>query len=53
LPAFQPKITGSEEFALDSGQLCHGNSPFGWVAIYPPTGYQRLKDRRLPAARPC
>ena len=52
LPIFQPEITRCEEFALDAGELCHGNTPFHRVAILPPTGYQRAKDRRLPAARP-
>ena len=52
LPAFQAKITRCEEFALDSGQLRHGNTPFHRVAILPPTGYLALQDRRRPAARP-
>ena len=48
----QFEITGFEDLALDVAQLCHGNSPFGRVAILPPTGYLQLKDRRLAAARP-
>jgi hypothetical protein len=52
LPAFQAKITRCEEFAFDSAELCHGNTPFHRVAILPPTGYQQAKDRRRPAARP-